>query len=811
MVHHHRPLLGVILVILAFTSVGSIYVNASTIYPLIILPPPQLYSIISTSRLLQEYKPLYKTIVEGENYIVDNETGYVAVGRDGYIELSYPQPRPMVVVEIPESVALNTSSLESLEFQVNLTREPSTWSLFINFTGDNTVLIYVRGLDVNNNKEYLTDTATLHGRVERIEVAYVPGVLYMYVKLSNDNFFFYYPMPDDSLVDSMTLKGAGVFKGEVYQVMLLSKGSQIIIPALEQTLVGGVTYHITKSNAAYLVLYPYKVDIEFVRPPTIGVPSYKKTLLSVIDFPFATGILTAYLEPSLNGMMIGVNASFYHLTDLNQLIDELYYYVKYFVIEYDVQGVVVVGNQTIQYDLGTYTLKITGKKQEITIPVSEKFQEYIVTLTLYIPGALAGDPFTARQVPLGSYRLNDYYVPELNVSINDPSIYGNVNLKLVNLTKPYEPVNPCLSCEEEETYKKAIISVVEIDKMVDVEAYLDKYYPYLTHYYLVTKVNVGGNEFSYEQPINGMNISYEFQVPLNDTYTITFSIKAPGIVMGSTDIRSIVEEKISSFNIKLVSIEPQIVIDLPFIVNLVASSIPGIVHVEVPVKVYWTPTEKVLLMTPTIYKAYLVNPFTGQEELVFSATSQWLSDTILELDIPITMNVHDLVVEVQYFLGNRWVTTTKRVTLNITLPPSPPNATNTTLPVNITNTTMTNTTPTTVIVTNCTNITVTSVVTIANTTIVQTVWKANTTIVSVSTVTHNVTTTVINNTTITTTTTVVSPVTVFATITTTYTPELPVVLVNPPYSYGIGALIAVVVAAISLRYLSKIIGRVRRR
>ncbi len=809
--HHVRPLLGLIIVILALVSLTSIYVSASTIYPMIILPPPQLYSIISTNRLLQEYKPLYKAVVEGNNYIIDNETGYVAIGKDGYIKLSYPQPRPMVMIEIPESIAMNTSSLESLEFQVNFTREPSTWSLYINFTGDNVILIYVRGLDKSSNKEYLTDTATLHVRVERIEVAYVPGILYMYVKLSNDNFFFYYPMPDDSLVDSMVLKGAGVFKGRIYQVMLLSKGSEIIIPALEQTLAGGVTYHITKSNAAYLVLYPYKVDIEFVRPPTIGVPSYKKKLLSVIDFPFATGILTAYLEPSLNGMMIGVNASFYHLTDLNQLLDDLYYYVKYFVLEYDVQGVVVVGNQTMQYDLGTYTLKITGKKQDITIPVSEKFQEYIVTLTLYIPGALSGDPFTARQVPLGSYRLNDYWVPELNVSINEPSIYGNINLKLINITKPSHPVNPCLTCENEETYKKAIVSVVEINKMVDVQAYLDKYFPYLTHYYLVTKVNVGGNEYSYEKPINGMNISYEFQVPLNNSYTITFSIKAPGIVMGSEDIRSIVEEKISSFNIKLVSIEPQVVIDLPFIVNLVAKSIPGIVHVEVPVKVYWTPTEKVLLMTPTIYKAYLVNPFTGQEELIFSATSRWLSDTTLELDVPITMNVHDLVVEVQYFLGNRWVTASKRVTLNISLPPTPPNITNTTIPVNMTNTTATNTTFTTVTACNCTNVTVTSVVTIANTTIVQTVWKANTTIVKVSTVTQNVTTTVINNTTITTTTTVVSPVTVFATITTTYTPELPVVLVNPPYSYGIGALVAAVVAAISLRYLNKIIGRVRRR
>ncbi len=809
--HHARPLLGLILVILTLASLAGIYASASTIYPMIILPPPQLYSIISTNRLLQEYKPLYKAIVEGKNYIIDNETGYVAIGKDGYIKLSYPQPRPMVTIEIPESVTMNTSSLESLEFQVNFTREPSTWSLYINFTGDNVVLIYVRGLDKSSNKEYLTDIATLHGRVERIEVAYVPGVLYMYVKLSNDNFFFYYPMPDDSLVDSMILKGAGVFKGKIYQVMLLSKGSEIIIPALEQTLVGGVTYHITKSNAAYLILYPYRVDIEFVRPPTIGVPSYKKKLLSVIDFPFATGILAAYLEPSLNGMTIGVNASFYHLTDLNKLLDELYYYVKYFVIEYHVQGIVVVGNKTLQYDLGTYTLKITGKKQEITIPVSEKFQEYTVTLTLYIPGALSGDPFTAKQVPLGSYKLNDYWVPELNVSINEPSIYGNINLKLVNLTKPSQPVNPCLTCENEETYRKAIVSVVEINKMVDVQAYLDKYFPYLTHYYLVTKVYVGGNEYSYEKPINGMNISYEFQVPLNNSYTITFSIKAPGFVMGSSDIRSIVENKISTFNIKLVSIEPQVVIDLPFIVNLVAKSIPGIVHVEVPVKVYWTPTEKVLLMTPTIYKAYLVNPFTGKEELIFSATSRWLSDTTLELDVPVTMNVHDLIVEVQYFLGNRWVTVSKRVTLNISLPPSPPNATNTTMPANVTNTTVANTTLTTVTAYNCTNVTVTSVVTIANTTIVQTVWKANTTIVKVSTITRNVTTTMINNTTITTTKTVVSPVTVFATITTTYTPELPVVLVNPPYSYGIGALVAAVVAAISLRYLSKIIGRGRRR
>ncbi len=772
---------------------------AETLYPSIILPNPQLYSMIVKERVLLLYKPLYKAIMSGENYIVDNETGNIAIGNGGYVRIEYPQPRPLVVINVPKGV-YNKSSIESLILTMNFTREPSTWSLYINLTGDGKALVYVRGYDGSQGKEYLTETMIMDGELERIEAGYIPGVLYMYVKFSQKSMMFYYTLPDDSLVSSIEFKGSGVFYGNVYSVQPLPRGKKIIIPAWEQTLIGGVTYYITQSSSVYLVLTPFNVEIELIREPTTTEITYAKQLVSAINLPYANGILRAIIKPSLSGVTIGVNASFFNLVDIDKLLDEYYYYVKYFIVELEVYGIIEYNKTKTGYLIGVYDIVLNDTHRKIFISLPRTFNEYSVNVNLKIPGAVVGgDPFDVKKVSIRRDIIISSIVKNVSIAIDQPFILGTINLAL------FDKRTYCESCF-------GLNVSVDIDHIVDVDKFIDKYFPYLRHYYLVTTVVVGGEEYSMEKPIEGDNISYELQVPLNNTYNIKFALKAPGMVLGEEDPTKYVEDTIASFTIKLVVPEPNVVIDLPLIVNVVAKRIPGRIAVDIPVKVYWVPGEKVLLMAPTLYKVYLVNPFTGQQELLYSAWSQWLSDADIKVDVPVIMNVHDLVIQVDYFLGGRWVSVTKRVTLNITTPPAPnvtaTNITNVTVitPVNVTNVTVT--------VTNCTfteTLTLTSVIYVANTTITETI--ANTTIYSTITKTYNITTTTTETKTkiLTTTTTKVEVATATFTVTTTTTPELPVLLVSPPYSYGIGAVVAVIVAGISLRYIRGVIGRITTR
>ncbi len=783
-------LLFLLLIMLSYNSI------AETLYPAIILPNPQLYSMIVKNRILLLYKPLYKAVIDGENYIIDNETGNVAIGGGGYIRIDYPQPRPMIIINVPKGV-YNKSSVESLVLTMNFTREPSTWSLYINLTGDGKAIVYVQGHDLSQGREYLTETFIMDGELERIEAGYIPGVLYMYVKFSQKSMLFYYTLPDDSLVSSIVFKGSGVFYGNVYSVQLLPSGRKIVIPALEQTLIGGITYYITQSATAYLVLTPFNVEIELIREPTTTEVTYTKQLISAINLPYATGTLRATIKPSLNGVIIGVNASFYNLIDIDKLLDEYYYYVKYFIVELEVYGVQQVNRTVNTYLIGVYDIILNDTYRKIFIPLPRGFGKYNVIARLKVPGAILGrDPFTSEIVMLKEniFLVKDF-LESVSVAIDKPYILGNIMLNL------FDRRTYCESCF-------GINVTVDVDYMVNVTKFIDKYFPYLRHYYLVTTVNVGGEKYSMEKPIEGDSISYEIQVPLNNTYMITFSLKAPAIVTGIREPTKFIEDTIASYRVNLVVPEPEVVIDLPLIVNLIAENIPGDVSLDIPVRVYWIPGEKVLLMAPTLYRVYLVNPFTGQEELLYSAWSQWLSDADIKVDVPVIMNVHDLVVQVEYFLGGRWVTVTKRVTLNITTPPPPnitvTNVTNVTLlPVNVTVANVTITVTETLILT--------STIYIANTTITETI--ANTTIYSTITETYNVTTTIteMRTETTTTTTTRVEVATATFTVTTTTTPELPVLLVSPPYSYGIGAVIAVLVAGISLRYIRGVVGRLTAR
>ncbi len=792
-----------LLLVLVFASLAT-QVYANTIYPYVVIPPPQLYSLVSSNRMLIGYGDLTDLILESVNVTINKDNNVVKLNK-GSLKLSHPQPRSLVILEV---LSNDTSSLNSsLTIDLGFSRDPSLWKLFMNAT-DNDTTIYIKGVNNAYGYEYVTDILTLQGRIERIELGYVPGVMYIYVKTANDNYIFYYPLPDDTLLEDITIKGTGVISGKIYSVTLLSKGSKITIPALEQENVGGITYHIVKSTDAYIVLLPYKVTVEFVRPPSEEQLTYKKRLLSVIDFPYATGILNSFIQPSINGTLISVNASFYHLTDLNKLIDELYYYVKYFIIEYNIEGALTVNNTTTIYNLGSYIMKLSEAEESLTIPIPDGFSEYIVNVSLYVPGILYGDLYNMTRVNIGTIVLNSSLIPEAYLAINNPYIRGSVKLSFTKLKKP-SIINPCEepSCEET-VYSTAILAEANISYMADVEAYLDKYYPYLLHYYLVTRVLVGNNIYSYEEPIENNKVSYEFQVPLSNNYTVIFSLKAPRIVVEEGRLREIVEENISVYNISLVTLEPKVIVDLPFINNVMVDHIPETVRMNIPVKVYWMPGEKTLLMTPTVYKVYSINPLTNESELIYAFTSQWLADTVLEVDVPVVSSYQDLIVEVKYLLGDRWVTVSKRLLLNVTI--KPPETTPT--PTNTTPTTY-NVTPTTITVTmNCTNITLTSTIYRANTTIISTVYLANTTIISLSTITTTETlvSTIINTTTVTTTTTSVKPVEVFVTVTSTYTPELPVLLISPPYNYGVGALVAVIVAAISLRYLSRIIGGKKR-
>lgn len=797
--------IGIILLILAFVS-PMINVYASTIYPYVIIPPPQLYSLISSSRVLIGYGDLSDSIIESKNITLDENTSLITLN-NGEMRVSYPQPRPLIIINTLGGE--NNTSSTSLTVKLVFSQNPSLWKIYVNSTGGNTVT-YIRGIDNVSGREYLTDMLTLSGRTERIEVGFIPGVVFAYIKTSNDNYIFYYPLPDNTLLEDVTIKGTGVISGKIYSATLLSKGSKIIIPALEQEDIGGITYHITKSSDAYIVLLPYRVTIEFARPPTEEQPTYRKRLVSVIDFPYATGILNAYIQPSINGTLVSVNASFYHLVNLDKLIDELYYYVKYFILQYDVKGTLTINNTTTTYYLGSYIMKLSKGKENLTIPVPEGFDEYEVNVSLYVPGILYGNLYNATRVNIGTIILDSSLIPETNLAINNPYIRGNVKLSLVELKKPTY-TNPCgeSSCNET-IYNRAIIAATSISYMADVESYLDKYYPYLLHYYLVTRVIVNGNVYSYEKPVIGNKSLYEFQVPLSNSYTILFSLKAPAIVVEEGKLRETVEENISAYNISLVTLEPKVVVNLPSIVNLVLDRIPETTRMSIPVRVYWLPGEKTLLMTPVVYKVYLIDPLTNESDLIYAFTSQWLSDTTLEVDVPITSIYQDLLVEVKYLLGDQWMTASKKVVLNATVrpPETTPALTNTSTPTY-------NATPTTITVTrNCTNITLTSTIYRANTTIISTVYLASTTIISLSTITTTKTyvSTIVNTTTATTTTTTTSvkPVEVFVTVTSTRIPELPALLITPPYSHGIGVLLAVIVAAISLRYLSRITGRRKR-
>ena len=777
-------LLILLLITMLMMYMSTPYVAAEVIHSTILIPQSQLYSMISGERILIPYNQVVDAIIGGQNYTIDPNTSTLHLN-NGYVDISFPQPRFMLIVD---KIDYGSNSLKPLvNITVMFNKDPYLWSLIVSRINDK-IVAYVQGRDSIGN-DFLSEVVYIdeNKSIQRLEVGYIPGTLYMYILSTNDNMIFYYPIPPKAIATNLRIEGNCKLQGSIYNLQLLSRGVEIVIPALEQQYIGGLTYYIIRSPSAFLALTPFNVKIEFIKPQIVSEVSYEKELISAIDLPYATGILRAALKPTLNGLIVKVNASFDDMVSLEELVDQLHYYIRRFAIKYDIVGYTVIDNKTIAYNLGTYILVLNDTVNTISIEVPKTFTEYVVNLTLISPGILYGnDLFSYVTEYIGTVILDDI-INKNHIDFTTPFIAGGVD------------VRTGIACGVCGGTIKQIISKVTIDRIVNVDDFIDRAFPTLLHYYLITRVIVNNTEFSYEKIINDNHISYEFMVPLDGSYKVSFYIRAPGIVTNPSDLRGVREDKVADFTIMMITPKPDIVIDMPSIVNVIADKIPGSAAITIPVKVYWTPMEQVFLRTPTLYKVYLIKDNT--KELVYSVSSMWLTDTVLNVEVPVTSNSHEILVEVDYFLGNQWYKVTKNILLNVTVKPVVTKPTTTPIIVY-------NVSPTTITVTETYTKTIpltTIYVPVPNTTITKVLTLTTTLITSVvKTVAKNNTITITSTVNITNTTTVTKTITAILTRTITKIPELPTVLVSPPYSYGVVAIVAIVVVAISIKYFSRL-------
>lgn len=792
----------VILTVLSMVSSIAVIACASRVYPSLIVPSPELYNMISGKRVLLKYRSIHEAIVKGVNYNVTKD-GYVVLGVDsinGYIQLSYPQPSPMIIlyfgnetINEPRKQVPSSKLTILVEFSKGLMK----WYLSIYHNESNYNIIRINGTDIVGGKVFIYRPIIMKESLERIEIGYMSGIIYFYVKSARIAEILYYPIENNYFVSKISMWGQGKVKGEIYSIEPLASGPKIIIAGLEQKLIDKETYYITKSKSIYFAITPSSVEIELLKPIFKPDIRYRKSLTSVINTKYAFGSLEVLLEPSINGTNITLTTHFSYLINLTNIISNVYKLDK-IMLRFDVYSYIEKPNDTIEkYYMGSYILELSKTARKLTIKdIPYTMRNLSIEVYMLVPGIYYGEsPLSIHEEKILTIDLNDL-VTKVSVPIVKTFVRG------------YLTVARKHTIVRGEYMVEIQVITTHLVNLIDL---LEKLYPQLIHQYILLEVNVDNQVYSTKKAIESNKAIVTLHVPLGSRYDISVYLIVPGIVTGQGSIDSTVKELIAHYTVNVITLEPKIVIDLPPKITLRAEWNQSYVKLNIPVRVYWVHDFKVILATPTVYNVYVYDQVDDKFELIYSTTLPWLSDAELEVELPIADNVTEgnmstllLLVEVKSYIGDRWTETMKRIIITITrYKPTPPPI-NTTLP------------PTPILPTpNMTTPTFKETITVVKTkteTITTTVYLVN---VSVTTLKTTITETITQVKTLTkvsmriTTTTVKVPTTLIRTK--TIVPELPQIIATPPYSIGIGVLALLVSLLLSLIYIRALLRRRSRR